>query len=137
MGVVPGVSAAPAVPVSRPLFRPFVSSVSASAPVAPVSDPFPSVAAPPLRGPPSVPPVAVQPPPFVFGAAPDELPEDEAPDALPRDPDPSLPAGVADSFRSGFRRLLSFIVDLFPQSVGSPSVSPPLHALFEDFFASS
>ena len=131
------VPAAPAVSVSRPLFRPFASSVSASAPSAPVSDPAPSVATAPSRGPPGVPSVAVQPPPFTLGKALDELPEDEAPDVLPRDSDPLLHAGVADSFLSEFRRMLPFIVDLFPQAAGSPSVSPPLRALFEDFFAFS
>ena len=31
--------------------------------------------------------------------------------------------------------MMSFIVDLFPQAAGSPSVLP--RALFEDFFSSS
>ena len=56
---------------------------------------------------------------------------------IPRDPDPVFAAGVTDSFRSEFRRMLSFNVDLFPQAAGSPSVSPPPRALFEDFFAPS
>ena len=30
--------------------------------------------------------------------------------------------------------MLSYIIDLFPQAAGSPSVAPPLHALLEDFF---
>ena len=33
--------------------------------------------------------------------------------------------------------MLAFIVDLFPQAVGSPSVPPPPRALFEDFFSFS
>ena len=70
-----------------------------------------------------------------FGVAPDAMPEDESPDAVPRDPDPAFSAGVSESFRFEFSRMLSFIVDLFPQAVGSPSVAPPPRALFEDFFA--
>ena len=54
---------------------------------------------------------------------------------VPRDPGPSLPQVVPEAFRLEFRRMLSCIVDLFPQAAGSPSVSPPPRALFEDFFA--
>ena len=144
------VTAAQAVPVSCPLFPPFDSSLPTAAPVAPVPlgapvlTSAPSVAAAPSRVP-LYAPVSLPPQHGTFGVtpvelpedAPDELPEDDAPDVIHRDPDPSLSAGVADSFLSEFRRLLSFTVDLFPQAAGSPSVSPPPHVLFEDFFASS
>ena len=33
--------------------------------------------------------------------------------------------------------MIAFMVDLFPQAVGSPSAPPPPRALFEDFFGSS
>ena len=46
-----------------------------------------------------------------------------------------FPAFMLDSYRPGFRRLLSFIIGLFPQAAGSPSVSPPPRDLFEVFFA--
>ena len=63
----------------------------------------------------------------------DELPEDAAPDALPRDAESAVPELVW----SEFRRMLSFLVDLFPQAAGAPSVPPPPRALFKDFFSSS
>ena len=69
--------------------------------------------------------------------APDELPEDAAPDAQPRDADSAVPMAVLESVRSEFRRMLSFLVDLFPQAAGTPSAPPPPRALFEDFFGSS
>ena len=66
--------------------------------------------------------------------APDELPLGAAPDALPSEIDPAVP----DSVRSKFRRMLSFLVDLFPQAADSQSAPPPPpRALFEDFFGSS
>ena len=74
--------------------------------------------------------------PFAFGSF-EDLPDDMAPDALPRDPDPTVPLAVPDQFRSEFRRMLAFIVDLFPQAVGSLAVPRPPRALFEDFFGSS
>ena len=56
------------------------------------------------------------------------------PDALPHDADSAVP----ESVRSEFRRMLSFLVDLFQQAVGAPSAPPPPpRALFEDFFGSS
>ena len=68
--------------------------------------------------------------PFV---APDELPLGAAPDALPSEVDPAVP----DLVQSEFRRMLSFLVDLFLQVAGSQSAPPPPRALFEDFFGSS
>ena len=66
---------------------------------------------------------------------PNELPGDMAPDVMPCDVDPS--AAVPDSAHSEFKRMLSFIVDLFPQAAGSLSAPPPLLALFEGFFGAS
>ena len=161
LGIVPGVSAAQAVPgglavpaatavpVSRPLLlRQFQSRVPCFAPLILRSlqrlqflrvlrcwlPPLrlcllPRVflrMLPLVRSPPSL---------GAFGVTLDELPEDDPQDAIPHDPDPAFAAGVTDSFRSEFRRMLSFIVDLFPQAADSPSVSPPPRTLFEDFFA--
>ena len=33
--------------------------------------------------------------------------------------------------------MLSYVIDLFPQAAGSPSVPPPPRAVFEDFFGQS
>ena len=60
-----------------------------------------------------------------------------APDALPSEVDPVFPAAVPDSVRSEFRRMLSFLVDLFPQAAGSQSAPPPPRTLFKDFFGTS
>ena len=65
-----------------------------------------------------------------------DLPEDSPPDAVPRVLDPGASVAFPDSVHSEFRRMMSFILDLFPQAAGSPSVPPPPHALFEDFFFS-
>ena len=141
LGPVPGVAAAPAGPAPRPLFRPFASSASSCTPVAPsapassASAPFPSVASSYSHFPSLVSPVAVPSAPFAFGVAPDELPDEDTLDAVPQDTDPSLPQVIPEAFRSEFRRMLAFIIDLFPQAAGSPSVPPPPRALFEDFFA--
>ena len=114
---------------SSSLFCPFVADSSgpvSSAPFpsafsSPIAYPGPSSASAPFAPPPSFAPL-------------DDLPGDVAPDALPRAVDPS--AAVLDSARSEFRRMLSFIVDLFPQAAGSPSAPPPPRDLFEDFFGS-
>ena len=77
------------------------------------------------------------PPPSSFGfASAEELPADSPPGAVPRVLDPGF-GSVSDAARSEFHRMLSFIVDLFPQAAGSPSVAPPSRALFEDFFSSA
>ena len=140
-----GVSLASAFPVcsSAPpqvpsLFRHFASLPSSSVPVSSAPPPvtsgcppfssfsfaFDSSAAPP--DPSSS---------FSFGL-PDDLLEDSPPDALPHVFDP-VSSALPESARSEFCRMMSFIVDLFPQAAGSPSVPPPPRALFEDFFSSS
>ena len=116
---------------SSSLFCPFAVDSSASVSSAPVPSALSSPFAYP--GPSSSASAPFAPPPSF--APPDDLPGDMAPDALPRDVDPS--AAVPDSARSEFRRMLSFIVDLFLQAAGSPSAPPPPRALFEDFFGSS
>ena len=55
---------------------------------------------------------------------------------MPHVLDPGL-AAVPEAVRSEFHRMLAFVVDLFSQTVGSPSVPPPPRTLFEDFFYSS
>ena len=139
MSSFPGISAAPAVPVapaapvvSAPLFRPFASEVPSSVPVSLAPPSFPSAPLPPFSSAPFAYPSGSFAP-FAFGF--EDLPDDMPPDALPRDPDPTVPLVVPDQFRSEFCRMLPFIVDLFPQAVGSPVVPP--WALFEDFFGSS
>ena len=140
-GAVP-VSLPVAPPVSAPsLFRPFAADPAPSVPVPAASLPsaLPSAPSTPVvyPGPSSS---SSAPPPFLSApsfVAPDELPEDAAPDALPHDADSAVPAAVPESVRSEFRCMLSFHVDLFPQTAGAPSAPPPSCALFEDFFGSS
>ena len=116
------------------LFRPFASSPSVfagpSAPSAPLVSsssgvPFSASSFHPSA--PSFDPAAS----FGFGAS-----EDSPPEAMPRVIDPGFVA-VPEAVRSEFRRMMSFIVDLFPQAAGYPSVPPPPWALFKDFFSSS
>ena len=131
-GVTPEFVAAPVslpvAPVSAPLFRPFAADPAPSVPVP--AAPLPS-APMAFLGPSSYAPHPfLSDPPFV-------VPEDAAPDALPRDADSAVPAVVPESVQSEFRSMLSFLVDLFPQVVGAPSVPPLPRALFEDFFGSS
>ena len=129
-----------AVPVSAPsLFCPFAAEPAPSVPVP--SAPLPST----LPSAPSAPVVYPGPssssalPPFLSApsfVAPDELPEDAAPGSLPRNVDSAVPAAVPESVRSEFHRMLSFLVDLFPQAAGTPSAPPP-RALFKDFGSSA
>ena len=129
----------PLAPVSAPsLFRPFAADSSSSltvslAPPPPSSSGLPSFSAssftyPGSSAPPD--PSAI----FAFGH-PDDLPEDSPPDAIPSELVTVLPAAVPESACSEFRRMMAFIVDLFPQAAGSPSIPLP-RALFEDFFSS-
>ena len=130
-------------PVSVPsLFCPFAADPAPSVPVpaAPLSSALPSAPSAPgvFPGPSFSSSAHLL---FLASAsssfvAPDELLEDAAPDALPRDADSAVPAVVLGSARSEFRRMLSFLVDLFPQAAGTPAPPPP-RALFEDFFGSS
>ena len=151
---VPGGSAVAlgltAVPVSLPvppptsappLFRPFAVDPAPSVPVpaAPLSSAFPSApSAPDVVPGPSF--SSSAPPRFLaaassFFVAPDELPEDAAPDAMARDADSAV---VPEFVRSEFRRMLSFLVDLFSQAVVLPLLLLLLLVLFfEDFFGSS
>ena len=150
--VAPGLAAVPvSLPVPPPasvpsLFHPFAADLAPSVPVpaAPLSSAFPSApSAPDVVPGPSF--SSSTPPPFLVAAsssfvAPDELPEDAAPDTLPRDADSAVPEAFPESVRSEFRRMLSFLVDLFPQASGTlsaPPPPPPPHAVFEDFFGSS
>ena len=120
-------------------FRPFSAVLGPSAQAPPVSfAPLSSTPAAPGLAPSSA---VSAPDSLFFGVpassshfvAPDELPLGAATDALPSEVDPAVP----DSFRSEFRRMLAFLVDLSPQTAGSQSAPPPPRALFEDFFGSS
>ena len=120
-------------------FCPFVSSsASSSVPSAPSAPPLSSSSAGFLlctssfyQPAPSLDPAVS----FEFASA-EDLPEDSPPDAVPRVLDPGF-AAVPEAVRSEFRRMLAFIVYLFPQAAGFPSVPPPPRAFFEDFFSSS
>ena len=142
-----GVALAPAVPV-RPsalapapsLFRPFASGPSSYVTVS---------SAPPPVGSSGLPSFSSSS--YAFASAPappdpstsfsfdlqNDLPDDAPPDALPRDLDPVAPSALSESAWSKFRRMMAFIVNLFQQAAGSPSVPPLPRALFEDFFSSS
>ena len=69
-----------------------------------------------------------------FAASPDDQYDPGFPDSVPRDPEVPIPSPVPDSVRAEIRRMYAYIVDLFPQAVGSPSIDSPPRALFEDFF---
>ena len=151
--LAPAVSAAP-VSLSAPLppssyppslFRPFSADPGPSATVPSVSfaPSLSSTRAAPVLAPSSS--ALSAPDSLSFGVpasslpfvAPDELPLGAAADALPSDVDPAFPAAVPESVCSEFCRMLSFLVDLFPQAAGSLSAPPPPRALFEDFFGSA
>ena len=70
---------------------------------------------------------------FTFGS--EGLPED-SPDAVPCVFDPGASVAFPDSVRLEFRRMMAFIVVLFPQAAGSLLVPPSPRAVFEDFFSS-
>ena len=135
VGVAARFAVPDAPPVSTPsLFCPFASDPSAPSgssappPASLASSAFPLSALTVHDSvPPSVDPAAA----FGFGAS-----EDSPPDAVPHVLDPRL-AVVPEPVCSEFHRMIGFIVDLFPQAAGSPSVSPPPRALFEGFFSSS
>ena len=152
LGSVSGVAAAAAVPAAVPaLFCRFAITVPSDPPV--VSSAPIVFASAPLRTPSSAPTVApsgVAPhfphasassAPFVvspshpFGAAPDDAFDTGYPDAVSRDMEAPVHAVLHESYCSEIRRMLSYVIDLFPQAAGSPSVAPPPLALFEDFFA--
>ena len=126
----PVVSAPSLVPAFSALRFPLASTPAS----APGLGAFPGVSAAPAVPVAQAAPVAPAPPsaPFAFGLS-EDFPDDVPPDTLPCDQEPAVP----DFVRSEFRRMLAFIVDLFPQAVGSPAVPPPPRALFEDFFGSS
>ena len=140
--VAPVVSAAPVslsdplpLPSAPSLFRPFFADPgpSAQVPSVPFSRSLPSAPAAPVLAHASSSSFASADP-LSFSApassssfsAPDELPMGSATDALPPDDDSAVP----DSICSEFRRMLAFLVDLFPQAAGSHSSPPPPRALF-------
>ena len=51
--------------------------------------------------------------------------------------DPSAPPLSLDSSRSEYRRMVEYVLGLFPQASGAPPSAPPPRALFESFFAAS
>ena len=135
---------APLPPPSAPsLFRPFSADPRPSVPVpsVPFSHSLPSTLSAPVLAHasaasssfPASDPLSFLAPASSSFVAPDELPMGAAPDALPPDDDSAVP----DYVRSEFRRMLSFLVDLFPQAAGYHSSPPPPWALFEDFFGAA
>ena len=102
--------------------------------------------APPVSAPP--PSVSVPPPSPVFpSSAPASLPSSLPSSSAPLSSDPPVPEDPAfldpaaslssDAERSDFRRMLRFVLDLFPQAEGSPSDPPPSRGLLEDLLSSS
>ena len=83
---------------------------------------------------PSAPPLSVfvYPPndPFAPGFVDPETSGSAAPD-----PEAPVPLLLSDSTRAEVRRMYQYLVDLFPQAVGSEQAPPPPRALFEEFFA--
>ena len=138
MASLPGVTLAfvilvrPSAPARAPSLFPPLASVSSSS--APVSSAPPSVSSSsrPTFSSCSFAFAPPDPSSFSFGLS-DDIPQD----ALPRVFDPVSASALPESALSEFRRMMSFIVDLFPQAAGSPSVPLPPRALFEDFFSSS
>ena len=51
--------------------------------------------------------------------------------------DPSSPSISLDSSRSEYRRMVEYVLGLFPQASGVPPSAPPPRTLFESFFADS
>ena len=69
-----------------------------------------------------------------YAASPDDHFDPGYPDTVLRDPEVPIPPAVPDSVSAVLRRIYAYVVYLFPQAAGSPSVDPPPRALFEDFF---
>ena len=59
----------------------------------------------------------------------------EASGAAAPDPGAMVPLPLSDSARAEVRCMYQYLVDLFPQAVGSSQAPPPPRALFEEFFA--
>ena len=156
--------AAPAVPVAAlavpdpppPLFPPFAVSESlvgvASAPSVPASVSLASVSAPVVSSAPhgfasapgpstglprvfSAPPGASAPLPSAFAFIPDDPFYPGFQDSAAPDPEAPQPPFLPDSVRAEIRRMYQYLVDLFPQAVGSPTAPPPPRVLFEEFFS--
>ena len=83
---------------------------------------------------------ALSAPPLLAFAYPPEDPfapgfaDPEASGSAVPDPEAPVPPPLSDSIRAEVCRMHQYLVDLFPQAVGS-SQAPPPRALFEEFFA--
>ena len=64
-------------------------------------------------------------------------PDDRQDDDEPHFADPSAPPISLDLLRSEYRRMVEYVLGLFPQASGVPPSAPPPRALFESFFADS
>ena len=138
--------AAPAVPAAVPavpaaassLFSPLADSGPSEPPISSLVPAFvsPVVTSAAVAGVPPVPPECMMhsaPSAFAFASSEDHF-DPNFPHAVPRDPDVPVPPAVPDSFRTEMRRMYAYLVDLFPQATGSPSIDPPPRALFQEFF---
>ena len=68
----------------------------------------------------------------------EELDEEDLDPSYPPAPDVvSIPPRTPDSFSKSYREMMRFIISVFPQAAGSPSVPPPPSAVFEDIFPGS
>ena len=93
---------------------------------------------PPPSFTPLAPGFSADPPPFAAPLASDHFsdPEDRYPDD-DHQYDPSAPPLPSDSSRSEYRRMIEYVLGLFPQAAGVPPTIPPPRALFESFFATT
>ena len=135
-----GVGSSPPVSASVSLAyasTPVVSSAtllgSASAPHGFASTPGPSSGLP-LGF--SAPTGADAPPLSAFAFAADDPFDPGFQNSASLDPEAPPPQLLLESVRAEIRRMYTYLVDLFLQAAGSPTASPPPHALFEEFFLS-
>ena len=95
---------------------------------------------PPMGFPLAAPGFTADPPPASFSApfALDLFSDPE--DRFPEDDhqyDPSAPPLPSDASRSEYRRMIEYVLGLFPQASGAPPTAPPPRDLFESFFATA
>ena len=133
LGPLAGVAAAAAVPAAAApaLFRPLavpVSSAPATFPSAPLYPPSTASTFAPSGVPPRFPHASASSAPLVvspsrlFGAALDDAFDPGYPDVMPRDLEAPAPAVFTESYRSEICRMLSYMIDLFPQAEALPGL---------------
>ena len=134
---LPPFSSAPLGSAAGPFGFASASSGSTFAHAGSAPQPGPSSASPPLSGAsasPSAPPLSE------FDYGPDDpfapgFGDPDASGAAAPDLEAPVPPPLSDSARAEVWRMYQYVVDLFPQAVGSSQVPLPHRALFEEFFA--